>query len=154
MRIEHRIGVTATTDAIWEVLSDVNRWSDWNPLYPKASGVIRIGEALELEEQLPGLKPRGVRPVVLDWAPYDHIHWRTSMARGWVKSLRFIEIEELKPGSCIFSNGEIFSGLLTRYMVRPVRSQIRQGFEAMGEALKAEAEKRWQAGGSAPTSRS
>jgi hypothetical protein len=146
MKIEHRIGITADTDSIWEVLSDLEHWGDWCPLYPRAVGTIRIGEVLDIDEHVPGLKLRNIRPVVLDWAPYDHIHWRSSMMRGWVKSVRFLEIEELAPGSCIFSNGEVFSGFLTRYAVpRHIRFMIRDGFTAFGEALKVEAEKRWQA---------
>lgn len=153
MKIEHRIGISANTDSIWEVLSDLEHWGDWCPLYPRAAGTIRIGETLDIDEKIPGLKVRSIRPVVLDWAPYDHLHWRSSMMRGWVKAVRYFEIEELAPGSCIFSNGEIFSGLLTPYAVpRHIRFKIREGFTAMGEALKAEAEKRWQAGGGVPTS--
>ncbi|HYE44181.1 MAG TPA: SRPBCC domain-containing protein [Caulobacter sp.] len=151
MRIEHRIGIAANTDSIWEVLSDLEHWGDWNPLYPRAAGTIRIGAALDIDEHVPGLKVHNIRPVVLDWAPYDHIHWKTSMWRGWASSTRFLEIEELAPGSCIFSNGEVFSGLLVDLAVpRSIRPKIRQGFAAMGEALKAEAEKRWNAGGQAP----
>jgi hypothetical protein len=40
----------------------------------------------------------------------------------------------------IFSNGEIFKGLLGERLVKPRRRAIRQGFEAMGEALKTRAE--------------
>lgn len=151
MRIENRIGIQASTDAIWEVLSDLEHWGDWCPLYPRAAGTIRIGEVLDIDEHVPGLKVHNIRPVVLDWAPYDHIHWQTTMWRGWARSTRFLEIEELAPGSCIFSNGEVFSGLLVDFAVpRAIRPKIRQGFEQMGEALKAEAEKRWHAGGSLP----
>lgn len=151
MRIEHRIGIQADADSIWEVLSDLEHWGDWNPLYPRAAGTIRIGSVLDIDEHVPGLKVHNIRPTVLDWAPYDHIHWRTAMWRGWVNATRFMEIEELTKGSCIFSNGEIFSGLLVDFAVpRAIRPKIRQGFEAMSEALKAEAEKRWQASGRAP----
>ena len=36
--IEHRIGIQAPPEAIWAVVSDIARWRDWNPLYPRADG--------------------------------------------------------------------------------------------------------------------
>jgi len=150
MRFEHRIGIRASADDIWAVLSDLEAWADWNPLYPRADGVIRIGEVLDLDLALPGLPVQAIQPRVLDWAPYDHIHWRHTTARGWIQSIRFLEIEELGPTNCIFSNGEIFSGLATGLVVRPQRRAIRAGFESLGEALKVRVEQGAGQGAAAP----
>lgn len=147
MRIEHRIGIAAPKDVIWESLYDLTSWPEWNPLYPRADGAIRIGNALELDLALPGRPVQVIRPVILDWAPEDHIHWRLSMAGGMIKSVRFIEIEPLSERGCVFSNGELFSGLLAPVALPRLGRSIHQGFTAMGEALKARAEARWQAGG-------
>ena len=61
---------------------------------------------------------------------------------GLVKTIRYIEIEQLAEASCIVSNGEIIGGLLGRTLVRQAGANIRRGFMAMNEALKAEAEAR------------
>lgn len=151
LRIESRIGIAASTDAIWEVLTDFEGWKDWNPLYPRAAGEIRIGSKLDLDLAIPGRPVQRIQPTVLDWAPYDHLHWRLIALRGWVTTVRFLEIEELSPGSCIFSNGEIFSGFPVGFAIKPMRRQIREGFEAMNEALKARAEARWRASQGATT---
>lgn len=152
MKIEHRLGVAAPADVIWEVLSDIPSWPQWNPLYPKADGVIRIGSVLDLDVAIEGQPVRPIKPVVLDWAPYDHLHWRLSMANGMIKSVRYLEIEPLSDTGCIFSNGEIFGGLLTPFVIGPMRYPIRRGFEALGEALKVQAEALWQDRQQAPTS--
>jgi hypothetical protein len=34
VKIEHRIGVQAPAEAIWAVIAEIERWGDWNPLYP------------------------------------------------------------------------------------------------------------------------
>ncbi|MFN3856731.1 MAG: SRPBCC family protein [Caulobacter sp.] len=145
MRIEHRIGIAAPKDVIWESLHDLSSWADWNPLYPRAEGVIRIGNTLDVDLALPGRPVQTIQPVILDWAPEDHIHWRLSVARGMVKSVRFLEIEELSAAGCVFSNGEIFSGMLSRIVIPGIGRSIQKGFTDMGEALKARAEAHWQA---------
>ena len=86
-----------------------------------------------------------INPVLLEWVPLEQIHWTLTMARGLVRTVRYIEIEALSEASCIVSNGEIFEGLLGPTAARTKRYPIREGFTAMSEALAARAEARWQA---------
>jgi hypothetical protein len=151
-KIEHRIGIQAPVGVIWDILADIPGWESWNPLYPKAAGELHIGEALELTVAVPGEPHRKIQPVVFDWTPNDQIHWRLSMLGGLVQSVRYLELEVLGETSCIFSNGEIFAGLLGPSVANAKRRAIRKGFTAMSEALAAKAEATWQARGRAPTS--
>lgn len=144
-KVEHRIGIQAPADTIWDIVVDLQRWGDWNPIYPQASGEVRIGQTLNLTLALPDDKPRTIQPVVLDWVPREQLHWRLSMLGGLVNTLRYIEIEELAPGSCIVSNGEIFKGLLGTRVLKSNANKLRKGFMAMGMALRDRAEAQWRA---------
>lgn len=151
-KIEHRIGVKASAETVWEFLSDLTTWADWNPLYPQASGILRIGAPLTLTLALPGQPTRTITPTVVDWVPLEQIHWRLSAMGGLVRSIRYLEIEALSEQSCVFSNGEIFMGLLGPRVLRQYKRPIRQGFTAMGEAVRDRAEQAWRDGGGATTS--
>ena len=150
-KIEHRLGIRAPAEAIWSVIADIHGWAAWNPLYPKARGDLRIGSPLDLELALPGRPARAIRPVIADWVPNEQIHWRLKMLGGLVKSTRYLEIERLTETGCIFSNGEMFDGLLGPAVARRMRRDIRAGFAAMGEALKVRVEATWRPGQAAPT---
>jgi hypothetical protein len=143
--IEHRIGIQAPAGVIWEIIRDLSSWEGWNPLYPKASGDIHIGSTLDMTLEIPGQSAQQIRPVVLDWVPNEQLHWRLSLRGGLVKTVRYIEIEQLAEASCIVSNGEFFAGLLGPTVVRRMGGSVRRGFIAMNEALKARAEAQWQA---------
>ena len=147
-KIENRLGVQAPAEIIWECLSNLSTWHEWNPLYPSAVGNIRIGEILTLELALPGQPVQTIQPRILDWAPMDHIHWQLKMMRGLITTVRYLEIEIMGDTNCVVSNGEVFSGPLS-FLARSQRSAIREGFNAMGEAVKARAEVRWAAHASA-----
>jgi hypothetical protein len=149
VKIEHRIGVQAPAETIWAVLADIEGWAAWNPLYPKAQGVLKIGGALTLELVLPNRNPQTIRPVILDWIPNEQIHWRHNALGGLVRTTRFLEIEKLTETGCIFSNGEVFAGLLGPTAVRSLGRAARAGFATMGEAVKARAEMAWRAQGAA-----
>lgn len=144
VKIEHRIGIRAPADAIWAVIADIEGWSAWNPIYPSAQGVLRIGAPLALELALPERRPRTIRPVILDWIPNEQIHWRLNALGGLVKTTRYLEIEPLSETGCIFAHGEVFDGPLGPATMRSLRRAIRSGFAAMSEAVKARVEATWR----------
>jgi hypothetical protein len=143
--IEHRIGVQAPPDVIWDLIYDLAGWSEWNPLYPKATGDIHIGSTLDVTLALPGQQPREIHPIVREWVPNEQLHWNLSLMRGLLKSVRYLEIEQLAEASCIVSNGEIFGGMMGPSAAKRMGRTIHRGFREMNEALKARAEARWQA---------
>ena len=152
VQIEHRVGINAPAEVIWEVLADVPGWESWNPIYPKAAGQVRFGERLTLTLALPGQAHRVIEPAILDWTPNEAIHWRMSTTGGLVKSTRYLEIEPLSETGCIFCNGEIYGGLLGPTVAQRLHRSLRRGFTALGEALKERAEALWRerSGASAP----
>jgi hypothetical protein len=145
IRIEQRIGIQAPAEVIWEVIYDLDRWHEWNPVYPKAVGTIGLGKTLDLTLALPGQPERQIQPVVLEWVPNEQLHWRLTLMGGLVKTIRYIEIDALSETGCIVNNGELFQGLLAKTALRQVGRAVHRGFAAMNEALKARAEQIWQA---------
>jgi len=145
LKIEARIGVQTPSSVIWEMVSDINGWPAWNPLYPKAQGEVAFGAKLTLEVALPGETPRTINPVVLDWTPGEQIIWTLRLMGGLLRSTRYIEIEVLGDESCIFSNGEFFEGPLMRFINRKQRRAIKAGFTAFCETVRERAEATWKA---------
>lgn len=145
LRIEHRIGVQAPAEVVWEVISDLGAWEQWSKLYPRASGDIHIGSVLDITLALPGQAPRQIQPTVLEWVPNEQLHWRLTLLGGLVKTTRFFEIETLAEASCIVSNGEIIGGLIGPRVGKRVGRTIYRAFVEMNEALKARAEALWRA---------
>jgi len=144
IKIEHRIGIAAPAEVIWEILADVPGWEAWNPIYPKAAGEIRYGGQLALTVALPGQPHRQIEPAILDWTPNEAIHWRLKALGGLLKTIRFLEIEVYSETGCAFNNGEIFDGMAAPYVARSLHRSLRRGFADLGEALKSRAESLWR----------
>jgi hypothetical protein len=141
--VEYRLGVQAPAEIVWEVVSDFDSWKEWNPLYRKAEGQMKIGTALTLEQHLPGEPAKVITPIVQDWVPYEQLHWRSKRIGGFVTAIRYIEIENMGPENATFSNGELFMGLLLRFVSRDERRKLRIAFTQMGEAVRDRAEAIW-----------
>ena len=130
-KVEHRVGVPASAKAIWDVLSDLPRWNEWNSLYQEVHGLLRIGQQLAIGECFPGQPDRVIRPVVVDWVPNEQILWALSETGGLVKRIRFIEIEQLNDSNSILSNGEVYNGFLGRRVGKARRGWLKKGFEQL-----------------------
>jgi hypothetical protein len=145
-KIESRVGVAAPADVVWEAICEIGDWPAWNPLYPRAEGALRIGEKLKLTLALPGRAARDFTPPIVDWVPSEQILWSDTIARGWVRTLRYLEIEALSDESCIFSNGEQFQGWMAPYyLTRARRRTYREGFASLSEAVRERAQALWGA---------
>jgi hypothetical protein len=152
IKIEHRIGVQTPPEVIWAIVSDINGYARWNPLYSKSEGEVQFDAVLNLEVALPGEAPRVIKPTVTDWTPNEQIIWKLRLFAGFLSTTRFIEIEKLGDESCIFSNGEIFEGPAIRFLGRKTRRAVKAGFTAMGEAVRDRAEAAFRAGSGAAIS--
>lgn len=139
-RIEHRIGVAAPAAEVWAVIADLDRWGEWNPVYPKVSGRIAIGAPLEVRFEPPGGKPMDYRGVVGDWVPGEQLVWTARFAGGLVKATRYVEIEPLSETGCILANGEWYEGVGAGLMSKRLKRSVHQAFEIMNERAKARIE--------------
>ena len=138
-RIEKRVGVQATSDRIWELISDLPSWDRWNPHETEASGAIAFGGVLNMTERLPGLADRRVQARVGEWQPRAQLVWAEK--RGFLfNTVRYFEIEELEKGSCIVASGLIFSGLRGEMFHDKHRNALRRVHEAIAEGLRRAAE--------------
>ena len=138
-RIEKRVGVQATSDRIWELISGLPSWDRWNPHETDVSGTIAFGGVLNMTEHLPGTADRRVQARIGEWQPRAQLVWAEK--RGFLfNTVRYFEIEELEKGSCIVASGLIFSGLRGEMFHDKHRNALRRVHEAIAEGLRRAAE--------------
>jgi len=138
-RIEHRIGVRATAERLWDVLTDFGGWERWNPYEVEVQGALAYGAPINLTERLPDLGERQVQAHLGEWEPNAQLVWVER--RGFLfRTLRYYEIEELDRGACIVSHGMVFTGLRAELFHDKHRGRIRPAYEAISEKLKQIAE--------------
>lgn len=146
-RLEHRVGVAASADIIWNLVSDLARWPEWTEVYTEAGGRLAIGEKLQFTFQLGDRAPMSYVGTVYDWVPEAQMAWRASLYGGMVRSLRYVEIEALSETSCILANGDYWTGPLANLMPKGLRRLAQEGFQRMNENAKQICEARFIAEG-------
>ena len=131
------IEINAPATAIWEVLIDFSRYSQWNPFIRSISGEAKHGGQLEVFIQPPGGSTMTFRPVIVALQPGRELRWiGRLLLPGIFDGEHQFQIEPLGENRTRFIHREVFSGLLVPLLWRNLDSQTRQGFEEMNHALK------------------
>ena len=101
IRIENRIGVRATAERLWEVLTDFGGWNRWNPHEIEVEGALGFGAPISLTERLPDLGERQVQAQLGEIAErlgdrFDtRVHIKLGAKKGQL-TIDFATIADLK----------------------------------------------------------
>jgi hypothetical protein len=135
MRIlERAVDIQAPPAAVWQFLTDTDRYEDWNPFMPRLSGRL-AGERLTPTVR-PGKRAMTSRPTVRAVEDGAVIRWRGRLGvRGLVNGEHELRLEPIPDGGTRFVQRETFTGLSVPMML-PVLDDTATGFAAMNAALQ------------------
>ncbi len=140
MKIKTEIIINATKEKVWEVLTDFEAYQYWNPFIIQSEGKAIVGTKLE-NTMLNGKGTMTFKPVILTVKPLVYFDWLGSLGfKGIFDGHHYFEIEEVLAGQVKFTQGENFSGILSKLILKKIGQQTRENFEKMNQALKARVE--------------
>jgi len=140
-RLETQIEIDAPAERVWSLLMDFPAYPRWNPFVRSIAGSPVVGQSLTVFVQPPGSRGMQFRPTVLVVDPPRELRWKGKLVvPGLFAGEHDFRLEPRPQGGLLFRQGEIFSGLLVPLLKRSLDGATRQGFVAMNEALKREAE--------------
>ena len=130
------IKINASREKVWEILTDYEKYPEWNPFVKSLTGVVKVGNRIEIK--LPGMK---FKPVVLTLDKNTEFKW---LGHFLFKELfdgehRF-HLSDDGNGVTHLGHSESFKGILVKPLLRSIGKSTKQGFEEMNGALKLRAE--------------
>ena len=139
--IHAEIEIHASAEQVWNLLTDVECFIEWNPFIWRASGTIKCGERLTVEMRPPNSKAMTLRPTVSKAEPNRELRW---LSQFFLPNLLDREhtftIESQGTHHVRFVQREIYTGLLVPLFWSRISNKIRRGFKAMNMMLKSQAE--------------
>lgn len=141
-RLETEIDINASPEIVWDILTDLDSYGEWNPFIVSSEGAVAVGERLTNLLQPPGGKAMTFRPTVTEVEGNRSFEWLGQLGFPGVFDGRHrFELEETENGTH-FIHTERFDGALVRFMRKSLDTQTLEGFEQMNAALKTRAEER------------
>jgi hypothetical protein len=140
--LETQIEIDFPAERVWSLLIDFPSYPRWNPFIRSIAGTAEVGQSLKVFIQPPGARGMRFRPTVLTMQPNRELRWKGKFfLPGLFDGEHYFKLEAKPGGGLIFHQGETFSGMLVPLFRRSLDGATKQGFVAMNEALKREAEK-------------
>jgi hypothetical protein len=135
--IRTEIDIQATPDKVWNVLTTLDKYPEWNPFLHHAIGKAELGAKVEVIFKF-GSKDMTLHCTVVKVEPNHELRWRYHVGLGFLwQGEHIFEIIPMGIDRVHFIDHEVFTGLLIPFMVK---ENDTAGFEAMDKALKARAE--------------
>jgi hypothetical protein len=140
--LETQIEIEASAERVWSLLIDFPAHARWNPFVRTIEGSLEVGKSLKVFIQPPGANGMRFRPKLLEVRPNRELRWKGKfLLPGLFDGEHYFVVENRPQGGVIFRQGEIFSGILVPLFRNSLDGATKQGFVAMNEAIKREAEK-------------
>lgn len=135
--IKTEILINATPDRVWSILTDFEKYPEWNPFVLSLTGDMVVGQSIKIV--LPDMT---FKPTLLVFQKNKELRWKGKLLfKGIFDGEHSFIIEDNKDGTVTFRHEEIFNGILVGLFAKKLDTDTRSGFEAMNEKLKERVEK-------------
>jgi hypothetical protein len=135
------INIDATPETVWEILTDLDQWADWNPFITSSAGRPEVGEKLVNRMEPPGGKAMTFKPHVTVVEDAKTFEWLGRLVLPGIFDGRHrFELAATPTGGTRLVQAESLGGVLVRFLRKSLDTQTVQGFELMNTALKTRAE--------------
>jgi hypothetical protein len=135
--IRTEIDIKASPEKVWQVLTTLDRYPEWNPFLHHAIGKAELGGKVEVTFKF-GSRDMTLHCVVIELEPNHEITWRYHVVAPFLyRGDHIFTIEPASDGKVHFVDREVFTGLLVPFLVD---EKDVAGFESMDQALKTRAE--------------
>ena len=134
------IEIQASPEKVWQILTNLNQYPQWNPFIHHAIGTAKVGEKVDITFRS-GSKEMTLHCTVVKAEPNRELRWKYHVILPALFSGEHsFVIEPIENNRVRFIDREIFNGLLVSSQAKDIDTNSKHGFEAMDNALKARAE--------------
>lgn len=140
--LKTEILIEATPAKVWGILTDFERYPDWNPFIRSIEGKPEAGAKIRAQIAPPGAKGMTFKPLVLAFEKEKEFKWIGRLLfPGLFDGEHRFELIDNENGTTTFIQAERFKGILVPLFKKMLDTNTLEGFHAMNHRLKAEAEK-------------
>ena len=135
------ITINAPAEKVWNILTNFEKFGEWNPFILSIEGKQEIGAQLKVVLKN-GNGTSVFKPKVLILEKNKAFEWLGSLPiPGLFNGQHHFKLEKISEHQINFIHGEQFSGLLAGIIMKQIGEATQQSFMAMNKALKERAEK-------------
>lgn len=134
--IKTEIEIKASKQEVWQALTNMNDYEQWNPFIISSKGKVEQGKKL-INTMQNGNQTMTFMPKVTQVDIGNRFEWLGHLfIPGIFDGRHYFQLTELDNGHVRLEQGEYFSGILSGLILSKIKMDTIEGFNAMNKALK------------------
>ncbi|MDH3336214.1 MAG: SRPBCC domain-containing protein [Gammaproteobacteria bacterium] len=140
--------INAPADIVWDILTDLDGYPEWNPFTVRAESTLEIGSGVDL------YIPRGDKLMkqsfVLEiFNPPREVAWRLPkmLHKSVFNAYRTQKVTPIDDHRCSYQTSDTFDGWIAGKLYRSQGGWVLKNFNRLAEALKQRSEARFSGAG-------
>ena len=136
IEIHNEVEINAPVERVWEVLTDLVRFPEWNPLFYQGIGNIKVGEMVTVSAKT-ATKDMKFDCKVIGLEPLRGFSWKFHVIHPVLfRGIHIFQVEPMTEQIVKFVDREQFEGLLLPLQTKDIRTNGLAAMVGMGQALK------------------
>lgn len=143
MEIESEIEIAAPVDKVWAVVTEIEKWSDFNSAINASTGIVSLGSvhSVTMLGQNPSEVGPTYAPKIISFEERKSYRWRAVMGAGIIfTNDKVFELQATDNGT-LLKHKEVFNGMMLPLMKGFMQEGVPPILDEMNQAFKSEAEK-------------
>lgn len=139
--IKSEILINAMPEKVWSILTDFDKYPNWNPFIKSITGNVSVGNKITARLEPPGAKGMTFKPKVLVFETNKELRWIGHLLfPGLIDGEHRFELIYNGNGTTTFKQIEKFTGILVPLFKKMLDVNTVNGFNLMNKKLKELAE--------------
>lgn len=139
--LETEIVINSPAERIWNILTDFEKYPEWNPFIRSIDGKVSEGEKFKVTIQPPNSKPMRFHPRCMVLKKNKEFRWLGHLLiKGIFDGEHIFELKEIEIGRTKLIHRENFKGILVPFLWKKLDTDTKSGFIEMNKALKKKVE--------------
>lgn len=135
--ITSEIIIKSTPSQVWRVLTDFEKYPEWNPFIVSLKGQVDVGERITVTIKPVNGSVMIFKPVVLSCIKNKEICWQGNLfVKGLFDGKHSFKLINNNDGTTTFIQSEFFSGIFIPFFSNMIENKTLKGFHLMNEKLK------------------
>jgi len=130
--------IHAPIKVVWNVLTDVARYKEWNPTVAKVWGTLKEDQLIYIHHSGLGL----IVPIQIErYTPPYELSWHSwGVFAPLVQGQHYFKLTELTPNQTVLQHGEILTGVMSHLIPSSLISKLESNYAYHNHKLKIIAE--------------
>ncbi|MFI1916687.1 SRPBCC family protein [Nocardia sp. NPDC020380] len=139
--IDYSVEIEAPAELVWQVLTDVDNYGEWNPFVPECKTTLEPGSPIDMQVRLGGPKPRAQQEFIRTHTPGKEFSYAMKpMPLGLLRSERSHTVTPLGDGRARYDSHFQLEGPLSPVVGGLMGAALRKGFQGMTDGVKERSE--------------